>query len=87
MQPPAKKDPTKRYESVHVIWPFANVPANERGRRCTVQSEHDWWTGWKDVVRNAVIAKLHGNVTLENRMDVAMGITAPEPAKEWAVSK
>ncbi|KAL3478827.1 hypothetical protein BJX99DRAFT_223505 [Aspergillus californicus] len=86
-QPPAKRDPTKRYECIEVIWPFANVPANEAGRRCAVQSEQDWWAGWRDAVRSAVLAKRHGNVTLEDRMDVAMGVAVPEPGKDWGVPK
>ncbi|KAF7171063.1 hypothetical protein CNMCM5623_003530 [Aspergillus felis] len=87
MEPPPKKDPTKRYECIEVIWPFANVPSNETGRRCAVQDEQDWWTSWKDVVRNAVLARRTGYVTLEDRMDVAMGVIAPEPDKNWGVSK
>lgn len=87
MRPPAKNDPTKRYDCVDVIWPFSNVPANEAARRCAVQSEQDWWASWKDPVRSAVLAKRHGHVTLEDRIDVAMGIAAPEPAKDWGVTK
>jgi thymidine phosphorylase len=87
MEPPPKKDRTKRYECAEVIWPFANVLANEGGRRCAVQDEQDWWTSWKDAVRNAVLARKTGYVTLEDRMDVAMGVVALESGKDWGVSK
>ena len=87
LQPPAKKDPTKRYDCVDVIWPFANFPPNEPDRRCAVQSEQDWWASWKGAVRNAVLRKRHGHVTSEDCMDVAMGIEAPEPKKDWGATK
>jgi hypothetical protein len=87
MEPPSKKDSTKRYECVEVIWPFANVPANEAGRRCAVQNEQDWWDSWKDAVQNAVLARKTGFVTLKDRMDVAMGVAVPEPGKDWVASK
>jgi hypothetical protein len=87
MEPPPKKDRTKRYECAEVIWPFANVLANEAGRRCAVQDEQDWWTSWKDTVRNAALARKTGYVTLEDRMDVAMGVVALESGKDWGVSK
>lgn len=87
MESPAKKDPTKRYDCVEVTWPFANVPANEAGRRCAVQNEQDWWARWKDAVRSAVLAKRHGHVTLEDCVDVAMWVVVSEPAKDWGVTK
>lgn len=52
-----------------------------------MQSEQDWWASWKGVVRNAVLAKWHGHVTLEDCMNVAMGIEAPEPVKDWGATK
>ncbi|GFG03081.1 hypothetical protein IFM61392_02622 [Aspergillus lentulus] len=87
MEPPPKKDRTMRYECAEVIWPFANVPANEAGRCCAVQDEQSWWTSWKDAVRNAVLARRTGYVTLEDRMDVAMGVVVLDSGKDWGVSK
>ncbi|GFF59709.1 hypothetical protein IFM51744_10021 [Aspergillus udagawae] len=87
METPPKKDLAKRYECDEVIWPFANFPANEAGRRCAVQDEQDWWASWKDAVRNAVLARKTGYVTFEDRMEVAMGVVVPESGKDWGVSK
>lgn len=39
MEPPPKKDPTKKYECVEIIWPYAKLTAGEVDRQCAVQDE------------------------------------------------
>jgi hypothetical protein len=63
---------TKKYEIVKSIWPYADIPRGEYGRRCTVQEEETWFLNWKDSIRHALLAKRKGWVTIEDRLDFLM---------------
>jgi hypothetical protein len=52
-----------------------------------VQSEQDWWTVWKEPIRNGVLGKKQGWVTVEDWKDVILGhVEWPEPKKSWGTS-
>lgn len=62
-----------------MIWPYALslvAPA-------TVQSEQDWWSVCKVPIRNGILARRDGWVTMADWKEVAMGVTFPEPEKSW----
>jgi hypothetical protein len=70
------------YEAVQVTWPYATSSSTSPstpgsfsniGRRCAVQSEQDWWTIWKEPIRNGVLNKKQGWVTVEDWKEVVMG--------------
>jgi hypothetical protein len=52
-----------------------------------VQSEQDWWTVWKEPIRNGVLAKRQGWVTVEDWKDVILDqVQWAEPKKSWGTS-
>lgn len=82
-------DPTQRYDVVQSIWPYATSPpgsAPDGSLECAVQTEQSWWQIWKVPIRNAVLTKRRGWVTVEDWTDMAMGVKAVEREKEWAAS-
>jgi len=62
----------KKYEIVKAVWPYANGPPGDEGRRCTVQSEEVWWGEWKDAIKHAIVARRKGWVTVEDRLKFLM---------------
>lgn len=64
--------PTKKYETVKIIWPFASVKPGGDGRRYAVCSEEAWWAEWRDAVRNAVVTRRKGWVSAEDRLEALM---------------
>lgn len=70
------------------VWPYANVPRGEEGRRCAVQSEDAWFAEWKDAIRHAIISKRKGWVTIEDRLEFLMEPRPQEKVKptEWGLS-
>lgn len=70
----------KRYEVVRSVWPYADMPHGEPGRRCVVQDEDAWWADWKDAIRHAILARTRGWVSVEDRLEFLM-----EPKKEELV--
>jgi hypothetical protein len=66
-----------RYEPVKSVWPYANVPRGEPGRRCAVQDEETWFNDWKDAIAHAVLSKRKSWVTIEDRLEFLM---EPKPA-------
>ena len=72
----------RRY-NVEVVWPYANMSpreeANERtGRRCLVRGEEGWWSDWKPVVKDSILAKWEGPVGLEDWVELALKPKRPE---------
>ncbi|TVY31813.1 hypothetical protein LSUB1_G008624, partial [Lachnellula subtilissima] len=61
------------------IWPYADVPRGETGRRCAVQEEEMWFNDWKDAIRHAVLGRRRGWVTGEDRLEFLM---EPRPAEQ-----
>jgi len=70
---------TKKYEVVKSIWPYADVPRGELGRRCAVQEEEMWFNDWKDAIRHAVLGRRRGWVTGEDRLEFLM---EPRPVEQ-----
>ncbi|TVY30300.1 hypothetical protein LHYA1_G001605 [Lachnellula hyalina] len=70
---------TKKYEVIKSIWPYADVPRGETGRRCAVQEEEVWFNDWKDAIRHAVLGRRRGWVTGEDRLEFLM---EPRPAEQ-----
>jgi hypothetical protein len=70
---------TKKYEVIKSIWPYADVPRGETGRRCAVQEEEMWFNDWKDAIRHAVLGQRRGWVTGEDRLEFLM---EPRPAEQ-----
>jgi hypothetical protein len=82
------------------IWPYAlrlsaaastsqstSLLSNIVETRYAVQSEQDWWDVWKVPIRNDVLAKKHGWVTVEDWQDVILDqVKWPEPKKSWGTS-
>jgi hypothetical protein len=63
---------TKKYEVIKSVWPYADVPRGEQGRKCAVQEEEVWFGAWKDAVRHAVLCRRKGWVTVEDRLEFLM---------------
>ena len=61
---------TKKYEFVKSIWPYADVPRGEVGRKCAVQEEEMWFNDWKDAIRHAFLDGRRGLVMEEDRLDL-----------------
>jgi hypothetical protein len=75
---------TKKYEVVKIVWPYADVVRGEQGRRVAVQEEDVWFANWKDSIRHAVLGKRHGWVTVEDRLEFMMEMSAAEGAAKPA---
>lgn len=96
----ASFDDAIAYRPIQIIWPYATsssaaaLPSQSNSLFSTtiepqfaVQSERDWWKVWKEPVRNGVLAKKHGWVTVEDWKDVILGqVKWPEPKKSWGTS-
>jgi hypothetical protein len=63
---------TKKYEIIKSIWPYADVPRGDQGRRCAVQEEEVWFANWKDSIKHAVLGRRKGWVTSEDRLEFLM---------------
>jgi hypothetical protein len=76
---------TRKYEVIKSIWPYADVPRGESGRRCAVQEEEVWFADWKDAIRHAIIGKRKGWVTVEDRLEFLMEPKPEEVSKpaDW----
>ena len=75
---------TTRYGMVQSIWPYATSAPDsvDNGERvCAVQNERAWWRAWQMAIRNGILAKKIGHVTVEDRMEAAIGYRAPERKK------
>lgn len=63
---------THKYEVIKSVWPYADVPRGEQGRKCTVQEEEAWLRNWGDSIRHAILSKRKGWVTAEDRLEFLM---------------
>lgn len=63
---------TKKYEVIKSVWPYADHPRGETGRKCAVQEEEAWFGDWKDAITHAVLCKRKGWVTSEDRLEFLM---------------
>lgn len=55
------------------IWPYANVPRGEPGRKCAVQTEDEWFREWKGAIAHAALQKRKKVwVTVEDQLEVLM---------------
>ncbi|KAI0482943.1 hypothetical protein GGR56DRAFT_686091 [Xylariaceae sp. FL0804] len=61
-----------RYEVAKAVWPFADAPRGDPGRRCLVQSEKEWWEEWRDPIKYAIATKRQGWVTNEDKLECIM---------------
>lgn len=73
---------TKKYEIVESIWPYADVARGVPGRHIMVQEEEEWFNGWKDAIRHAVVMKRKGWCTTEDRLEFLMEPREGE-ASQW----
>lgn len=75
----SSNDPIQDYHPIQAIWPYAssspavvspsksNPPFSTRAvPQYAVQSEQDWWNVWTEPIRNGVLAKKRGWVTVED---------------------
>lgn len=60
------------------VWPFATVPYDADERRYAVQSEKRWWDTWGPPIRDAMLRRKTGWVTVEDWMEYAMGFEAKQ---------
>ena len=88
------------YRPIQAIWPYASsssaaASTSKANSVCpttvepqyAVQSEQDWWRVWKEPIRNGVLAKKKGWVTIEDWKDVILGqVEWPAPKKNWGTS-
>lgn len=76
---------TKKYEVIKSVWPYADVPRGQQGRRCAVQEEEVWFRNWSDSIKHAVMARRKGWVTVEDRLEFLMEPKVPDGVKpaEW----
>lgn len=72
----------KRYDVVQSVWPYATAPPEGKTRECAKLSEQGWWEVWKLPIRNSILAKKRGWVTVEDRMEAAMVLDLPVK-KDW----
>jgi hypothetical protein len=75
----------KKYEVVKSVWPYAKTAAQPR--EYAVQGEESWWSDWKFPIRHAILSKSTGWVSVEDRMEVAIGGLRGlnESPKNWGV--
>ena len=87
----------RTYDIVQAVWPYAanapdfsstSGPFSHDGStsRCLVQSEQDWFKVWKEPIRNGILNKKQGWVTLEDWKETMMGVQFPEAKKAWGTS-
>ncbi|KAF4631680.1 hypothetical protein G7Y89_g6451 [Cudoniella acicularis] len=62
----------KKYEVVKSVWPYADVPRGQPGRKCAIQEEEMWFNEWKNAIRHAVLMRRKGWVTIEDRVEFLM---------------
>lgn len=67
----------KRYDIVQSVWPYATVLRGSKTVDYAKLSEQDWWEVWEFPIRNSILAKKRGWVTVEDRMEAAMGLDLP----------
>lgn len=84
--------PVKDYSFVKVDWPYATTPPGHNQdakltRQYAVESERAWWEKWCAAIRNCVLAKRSGWVTMEDRIEVVMGLdrAVVGPNEAWGV--
>ncbi|KIX00532.1 uncharacterized protein Z518_10672 [Rhinocladiella mackenziei CBS 650.93] len=77
------------------IWPYASSPPSSTipisilpsllpPRQCAVQSETSWFNTWKEPIRNSIVAKRRGWITIEDWKDVYMSnVHWPQPGRDW----
>lgn len=96
----SSNDPIQDCHPIQAIWPYAssspavaspsqsNPPFSTRAvPQYAVQSEQDWWNVWTEPIRNGVLAKKRGWVTVEDWRDVVLGhVRCPELKKSWGTS-
>lgn len=70
----------RKYEIVKSVWPYADLPRGEEGRRCVVQEEEVWFRDWKDSIRHAILGRRRGWVTVEDRLEFLMEPKKGQPA-------
>ncbi|KAH8686016.1 hypothetical protein BGZ60DRAFT_365784 [Tricladium varicosporioides] len=62
----------RKYEVVKSVWPYADIPRGEPGRKCAIQEEEMWFNEWKNAIRHAVLMRRKGWVTIEDRVEFLM---------------
>jgi len=71
---------TRKYEIVKSVWPYADLPRGEEGRRCVVQEEEAWFRDWKDSIKHSILGRRRGWVTVEDRLEFLMQPKKGQPA-------
>lgn len=52
-----------------------------------MQSEEEWFNTWKESIRNGVLGRKVGWITLEDWKDVHMcNLRHPQPCKDWGTT-
>lgn len=78
---------TQSYEVLQSVWPYASgLPGEGQIRHFSAQSEETWWQVWKAPIRNAMLEKRRGWVTVEDWTTAIMGYDAAERKEDWAVT-
>ena len=72
----------KKYEVVKSVWPYATTAPSDDlhvARQFAVQSEVQWWSEWKPAITHALLCRRVGWVSVEDRIEAAMGPTKGQP--------
>ena len=81
-----KKGPSPAFDVVESTWFYATTPPDSKdlgARQFAVQSERDWWETWREPIRNCLLAKKKGWVTIEDWIEASMGHRAPDRNRDW----
>lgn len=78
----------RRYEVVTAVWPYAALSpddASGQGNAWAVKSEMQFWAEWKDVLKDAILSKRSGWLTIEDHMEFAMsaGWQGKKQTRDW----
>lgn len=78
--------PEKKYELVETVWNLGNGSEEENEHNDAdvgLRAGQEWWQAWASTIRNAMIMKHKGNVSIDDWIETRMGRIEPEPRVEW----
>jgi hypothetical protein len=78
---------TSKFEVLKVVYPYADVPANQPGQRdCAVMTEVEWFNSWQSAIKRAALARtmcedtaLDDDYRIATAKADARGATQPVP--------
>ncbi|EHY59995.1 hypothetical protein HRR83_006356 [Exophiala dermatitidis] len=89
---------TKKYEVVESVWDVVgstgtadtagttNTTGTERLSGTASLAAQDWWREWQPAIRNAVLARRQGWVTVEDWLEARMGVREKDRLMDWGTS-